>query len=202
MVLYYNLEEIEGPKNTKRGFGVPAELHGLTPLGDTRNSQELSVFCQMPKERLRVTCGLAKEEGAVSHHPDSRGQLFRASQRVACVWLLFCLVVFLVLLCLVLQVPGGVLTIPPRVLDLDDRQCFTARSARRKKNPSINLPNSSNAFSNLLRSDTSEEPFSLLKSELEAELSVLDSVELFCSALALPAAIPASCARKTGPETL
>ena len=25
------------------------------------------------------------------------------------------------------------LTIPPRVVDLDDRQCFTARSARRKK---------------------------------------------------------------------
>ena len=50
---YYNLEEFEGPKNTKRGFGVPAVLHGLTPLGDTRNSQELSVFCNMPKERRR-----------------------------------------------------------------------------------------------------------------------------------------------------
>ena len=62
---YHNLEEIEGPKNTKRG-----------------NSQELSVFCNMPKERLRVTCGLAQEEGAVSHHPDSRGQLVRASQRL------------------------------------------------------------------------------------------------------------------------
>ena len=35
----------------------------------------------MPKERLRVTCGLTQEEGAVSHHPESRGQLFRASQR-------------------------------------------------------------------------------------------------------------------------
>ena len=79
---YHNLEEIEGPKNTKRGFGVPAELHGLTPLGDTCNSQELSVFCNMPKERLRVTCGLAQEEGAVSHHPDSRGQLVLASQRL------------------------------------------------------------------------------------------------------------------------
>ena len=79
---YHNLEEIEGPKNTKRGFGVPAELHGLTPLGDTRNSQELSVFCQMPRERLRVSCGLVQEDGAVSHHPDSRGQLVRASQRL------------------------------------------------------------------------------------------------------------------------
>ena len=79
---YYNLEEYEGPKNTKRGFGVPAELHGLTPLGDTRNSQELSVFCNMPKERLRVACGLAHENGEVAHHPDSRGQLVIASQRL------------------------------------------------------------------------------------------------------------------------
>ena len=79
---YHNLEEFEGPRDTKRGFGVPAVLHGLTPLGDTRNSQELAVFCNMPKERLRVTCGLAQEEAPVSHHPDSRGQLVRAAQRL------------------------------------------------------------------------------------------------------------------------
>ena len=47
-----DLEGYEGPRGEK--FGVPAALGGLTPLGDTRNSQELSVFCQMPKERLRV----------------------------------------------------------------------------------------------------------------------------------------------------
>ena len=59
---YHNLEDFEGPGNTKRGFGIPATLHGLTPLGDTRNSQELAVFCNMPMERLRVTCGLAQED--------------------------------------------------------------------------------------------------------------------------------------------
>ena len=42
-------------------------LVGLPPLGDTRNSQELSVFCQMPKERLRVACGLMQEQEAVFH---------------------------------------------------------------------------------------------------------------------------------------
>ena len=78
---YTDLEEFEGPFG-KRGFGVPAALHGLTPLGDTRNSQELSVFCQMPKERLRVSCGLVQEQEAVSHHPDARGQLVRASQHL------------------------------------------------------------------------------------------------------------------------
>ena len=67
---YTDLEEYEGPLG-KHGFGVPAALHGLTPLGDTRNSQELSVFCQMPKERLRVSCGLVQEQEAVTHHPDS-----------------------------------------------------------------------------------------------------------------------------------
>ena len=51
---YHNLEKIEGSKNTKRGFGVPAVLQGLTPLGDICNSQKLSVFCHMPKERLRT----------------------------------------------------------------------------------------------------------------------------------------------------
>ena len=59
-----------------------AALCGLTPLGDTRNSQELSVFCQMPKERLRVACGLVQEQEAVTHHPESRGQLVRASQHL------------------------------------------------------------------------------------------------------------------------
>ena len=44
-----DLEGYEGPRGEK--FGVHAALGGLTPLGDTRNSQELSV-CQMPKERL------------------------------------------------------------------------------------------------------------------------------------------------------
>ena len=63
---YHNLEDFEGPGNTKRGFGIPATLHGLIPLGDTRNSQELAVFCNMPMERLRVTCGLAQEEALVS----------------------------------------------------------------------------------------------------------------------------------------
>ena len=61
---------------------MPAVLKGLSPLGDTRNAQELSVFCQMPKERRRVTCGLAQEEGVVSRHPHARGQLFRASQKL------------------------------------------------------------------------------------------------------------------------
>ncbi len=56
-----------------------------------------------------------------------------AAWLVGCLCLVvFCLGVFL-FCCLVLQVPGGVLTIPLRVLDLDDRQCFTTRSARRKK---------------------------------------------------------------------
>ena len=58
-----DLEGYEGPRGEK--FGVPAALCGLTPLGDTRNSQELSVFCQMPKERLRVACGLVQEQEAV-----------------------------------------------------------------------------------------------------------------------------------------
>ena len=73
-----DLEAYEGPIGAK--FGVPAALFGLTPLGDTRNSQELSVFCQMPKERLRVSCGLVQEQEAVTHHPESRGQLVKASQ--------------------------------------------------------------------------------------------------------------------------
>ena len=80
--LLTNLEDFEGPGNTKRGFGIPATLQGLIPLGDTRNSQELAVFCNMPMERLRVTCGLAQEEALVSHHPDSRGQLVRAAQHL------------------------------------------------------------------------------------------------------------------------
>ena len=46
---YHNLEDFEGPGNTKRGFGIPATLHGLIPLGDTRDSQELAVFCNMPR---------------------------------------------------------------------------------------------------------------------------------------------------------
>ena len=79
---YHDLEDFEGPGNTKRGFGIPATLQGLIPLGDTRNSQELAVFCNMPRERLRVTCGLAQEEALVSHHPDSRGQLVRAAQHL------------------------------------------------------------------------------------------------------------------------
>ena len=70
-----DLEGYEGPRGEK--FGVPAALGGLTPLGDTRNSQELSVFCQMPKERLRVACGLVQEQEAVTHHPESRGQLLK-----------------------------------------------------------------------------------------------------------------------------
>ena len=74
-----DLEGYEGPRGEK--FGVPAALCGLTPLGDTRNSQELSVFCQMPKERLRVSCGLVQEQEAVTHHPESRRQLVRASQQ-------------------------------------------------------------------------------------------------------------------------
>ena len=44
--------------------------------------------------------------------------------------------------------------------------------------PSVNFPNSAKASSNLSKSDASEEPSSLLKSELEAELSLSDSVEL------------------------
>ena len=40
------------------------------------------MFCNMPRERLRVTCGLAQEEALVSHHPDSRGQLVRAAQHL------------------------------------------------------------------------------------------------------------------------
>ena len=47
--------------------------------------------------------------------------------------LLWLLLVFLFVLCfsVICKCLGGVLFIPPRVLD--DRQCFTARSARRKK---------------------------------------------------------------------
>ena len=65
-----DLEEYEGPIG-KKGFGVPAALYGLTPLGDTRNSQE-----------LRVSCSLVQEQEAVTHHPESRGQLVRASQHL------------------------------------------------------------------------------------------------------------------------
>ena len=36
----------------------------------------------MPKERLRVSCGLVQEQEAVTHHPESRGQLVRASQHL------------------------------------------------------------------------------------------------------------------------
>ena len=53
----------DGPHDAKRGSGVPAAARGLVPLGDTRNAQELAVFCQMPKERLQVACGLAHQEG-------------------------------------------------------------------------------------------------------------------------------------------
>ena len=42
----------------------------------------MSGCIDMPRERLRVTCGLAQEEALVSHHLDSRGQLVRAAQHL------------------------------------------------------------------------------------------------------------------------
>ena len=45
----------------------------------------------------------------------------------------FCLFACLCVCFPVLHVPGVFLTIPPRVVELDDRQCFTARSAMRLK---------------------------------------------------------------------
>ena len=48
-----------------------------------------------------------------------------------CVWVCFGVGFLFVFASLVLQVLGDVLFFQPRVLD--DRQCFTARSARRQK---------------------------------------------------------------------
>ena len=64
--------------------------------------------------------------------------------------------------------------------------------------PCVNFPNSAKASSNLSKSDASDEPFSLFQSELEAELSLSDSVELSSSTLVSPETIPTSCAGWSG----
>ena len=42
------------------------------------------------------------------------------------------------------------LTIPPQITDLDDRQCFTARSAKRKKKSALTIPSDCSFYSRFL----------------------------------------------------
>ena len=48
--------------------------------GAHKNSPS-SVACHR-KDRRQITCGLASQMGAISHHPHTRGQLFQAAQRL------------------------------------------------------------------------------------------------------------------------
>ena len=58
------------------------ELENIYHIGDTKSAQELEAFLKMPRERLRLGCGVQCTETLVPIRTDQRPKLFSAAVKL------------------------------------------------------------------------------------------------------------------------